>query len=198
MTVTRPRGRRPGPGETREDILAAARELFAEQGYERASLRAIARRAKVDPALIIHFFSSKEGLLREVLTLPLDPAAVLGRGLADVPDDRVGTELVRVVLGVWENEALQPRLISLFRTAVSHELAMTMLRQTMQRTVIAAVSRLVDDETAQRRAELVATQMAGLAMARYLVRLPGISAMTPDELADAVGPCVQHYLTDPL
>lgn len=198
MTATRPRGRRPGPGESREDILAAARDLFAEQGYERATLRAIGRRAKVDPALIIHFFESKEGLLAEVLTLPLDPATALQHGLDGVPDDQVGTELVRTVLGVWESPAVRPRLVSLLRTAVSHDLAMTMLRQTLQRTIIAAVSRLVDDETGQRRAELVASQMAGLALTRYLVQLPHLVEMTPDELARAIGPTIQRYLADPL
>lgn len=198
MSVAKPRGRRPGTPGSRDDILAAARDLFAAQGYERASLRAIARDADVDPALIIHFFGSKEGLLREALALPVDPQQVLAAGLAEVPADRMGVELVRTVLAVWEHPLIQPRLLSLFRTAVSHDLAMTVLRQTLQRTVIAAVARLVDDDSAATRAELVATQMAGLAMARYLVRLPHVVAMSPGDLAEVVGPSVQHYLTDPL
>jgi AcrR family transcriptional regulator len=192
----RSRGRRPGTNDTRETILDAARDLFAAHGYERASMRAIAARAKVDPSLIVHYFASKEGLLREALTLPMDPRQVLAAGLADVPDEKVGEELVRVVLGVWEQEDVRSRLLSLLRTAVSHDLAMLVLRQTLQRTVIAAVARLVDDESAEMRAGLVATQMAGLAMTRYLVGLPSVAQASVDQLAMAIGPSVQRYLTE--
>ncbi len=195
MTTARPRGRRPGTTDTRAEILDAARELFAAQGYEKASMRAIAARAKVDPSLIVHHFASKEGLLREAITLPIDPRVLLASGLADVPDEKVGEELVRVVLGVWEKPAVRSRLLSLLRTAVSHDLAMTVLSQMLQRTAVAAVARLVDDDSAQMRAELVATQMAGLAMTRYLVQLPSVATASVDELAVAIGPSVQRYLT---
>lgn len=194
MTVPA-RGRRPGSSTTRTDILAAARELFGEHGYERTSMRAVGRRAQVDPALIVHYFGSKDGLLREALTLPLDPAAVLSEALAGVPADRVGQELVRRVIQVWDTPEMTPLLLSLLRTAVSHDLAMTYLRDMLQRTVIAAVSSLVGEDDAQRRAELVAAQMWGLAVTRYLLRLPALVAMTPDDLARAVGPSVQQYLT---
>lgn len=190
-----PRGRRPSGGDARADILGAARELFASDGYEKASMRAIARRAHVDPSLIVHYFTSKEGLLREALVLPVDPTQMLAAGLDGVPDDEVGVELVRLIVGVWEQPAVQPRLQSMLRTAISHDLAMTLLRQMLQRTVIAAVSRLVEDESAQQRAELIGAQMAGLALTRYLIRLPTLAAMSVDEVAEAVGPSVQHYLT---
>ena len=198
MSPATARGRRPGPSETREEILRAARELFARHGYEKASLRAIARNAGVDPALILHYFSSKDGLLREALTLPLDPSDVLAKGLADVPDDEVGEHLVRLVVSLWDRPALTHRLSSMLRVAMSHDLAMTVLRETFQRTVLVAVARLVDDESAALRAELVATQMIGIAMARYLLRLPEVSSADVDELAHMVGPTVQRYLTGPL
>jgi AcrR family transcriptional regulator len=157
-------------------------------------MRAIGRRAQVDPALIVHYFGSKDGLLREALTLPLDPAAVLSEALAGVPADRVGQELVRRVVQVWDSPEMTPLLLSLLRTAVSHDLAMTYLRDMLQRTVIAAVSCLVGEDDAQRRAELVAAQMWGVAVTRYLLRLPALAAMTPDDLARTVGPSVQQYL----
>lgn len=190
-----PRGRRPGGGDARADILYAARDLFARDGYEKASMRAIARRAHVDPALIVHYFATKENLLREALVLPVDPAALLADGLAGVPDERLGVELVRLVLGVWETPAVRPMMQGMLRTAISHDLAMTVLRQMLQRTVVAAVSRLADDHSAQQRAELVGAQMAGLALTRYLIGLPTLAAMSVDEVAEAVGPSVQHYLT---
>jgi hypothetical protein len=120
---------------------------------------------------------------------------MLAAGLEGVPDDEVGVELVRLIVGVWEQPAIQPRLQSMLRTAISHDLAMALLRQTLQRTVIAAVSRLVADESAQQRAELIGAQMAGLALTRYLIGLPTLAAMSVDEVAEAVGPSVQHYLT---
>lgn len=193
-----PRGRRPGPSETREDILSAARDLFSRQGYEKTSMRAIARRAKVDPALIVHYFSTKEGLLTESLALPFDPSAVLARGLGDVDDDQVGEALVRTVLGLWDRPAVRQRLLSMLRVGMSHEIAMNVLRQTLERTVLAAVAGLVDDDTARLRAELVATQMIGLAMARLVMRLPHVADADADELARLVGPSIQLYLTGPL
>ena len=193
-----PRGRRPGPTETREDILDAARDLFSQQGYEKASMRAIARRAKVDPALIVHYFSSKEGLLTESLTLPLDPARLLDDGLRGVADDEVGEALVRTVLGLWDRPALRQRLLSMLRVGMSHEIAMGVLRQTFARTVLAAVARLADDDTAALRAELVAAQMIGLMMARMVMQLPQIAEADADDLARLVGPSVQLYLTGPL
>lgn len=193
-----PRGRRPGPTETREDILDAARDLFSQQGYEKASMRAIARRAKVDPALIVHYFSSKEGLLTESLTLPLDPARLLDDGLRGVADDEVGEALVRTVLGLWDRPALRQRLLSMLRVGMSHEIAMGVLRQTFARTVLAAVARLADDDTAALRAELVAAQMIGLMMARMVMKLPQIAEADADDLARLVGPSIQLYLTGPL
>jgi AcrR family transcriptional regulator len=193
-----PRGRRPGSTQTREDILSAARELFSQQGYEKTSMRAIARRAEVDPALIVHYFSTKEGLLTESLALPVDPFAVLARGLRDVHDDQVGEALVRTVLGLWDRPALRQRLLSMLRVGMSHEMAMNVLRQTFERTVLAAVAGLVDDDTARLRAELVATQMLGLAMARLVMRLPHVADADSDELARLVGPSIQLYLTGPL
>jgi AcrR family transcriptional regulator len=193
-----PRGRRPGPNDTREDILAAARDLFSQQGYEKASMRAIARRAKVDPALIVHYFDSKEGLLTESLALPLDPARVLHDALRDVSDDEIGEALARTVLGLWGRPALRQRLLSMLRVGMSHEVAMGVLRQTFSRTVLAAVARLVDDDTAALRAELVATQMIGLMMARFVMRLPQVAEADIDELSRLVGPSVQLYLTGPL
>lgn len=195
--TTRPRGRRPGSSDSREDILTAARELFADHGYERASLRAIGRRASVDPSLIIHYFESKEGLLREVLTWPVDPSRVLSDSMADVPADEIGEELVRRVLGVWEDPRVNPVILSMFRTAVSHELAASMLRQALQRTVIPAITSLVDDDSAEERAALIGAQMAGILVARYVFELPPLAEMSTSQVAIAVGPAVQLYLTAP-
>lgn len=192
------RGRRPGPSDARDDILEAARSLFARHGYEKASLRAIARTAGVDPALIVHYFSSKEGLLREALTLPIDPSVVLAEGLAEVPDDEVGEHLVRLVVTLWDRPAVAQRMRSLLRVAMSHDHAMVVLREMIRRTVLVAVARLVEDDSSTVRTELVATQMLGVAMARLLLRLPELSQVGVDDLARMVGPTIQRYLVGPL
>lgn len=194
----RTRGRRPGSSTTRDEILAAARQLFAEQGYENAALRAIAGRAGVDVALIAHYFGSKQGLLREVLTPPVDPSRLIGHALVGAERDRMGEAFVRGVVSAWDGPAYNAALTSALRTAVTNELAMTYLRETMMTTVVGAVSALSGDDRAGRRAELVAAQMIGVAMARYLLELPEVTAMSPDELGRAVGPSVQHYLAGPL
>ncbi len=192
------RGRRPGDSGTREAILVAARSLFAQQGYDRASVRAIAAEAGVDPALVLHFYGSKDGLLAEAIALPVEPAQVLADRLANVPPERVGEELVRRVVTRWEQPLVRAHMLGVLQTGFSHPTAMRAVRELLQGTVIAAVSALVDDESAHRRAELVAAQMAGLAVARYILELPSIATLSPDDLARAVGPSVQHYLTGPI
>lgn len=110
-----PRGRRPAGGsDTREAILTATGELFAEVGFERATMREVATRAGVDPALIHHYFTNKDGVLAAALALPVDPAALLA-GL-DKDPDHAGQAIVRRVLGVWESSSRsspsQPRYIT--------------------------------------------------------------------------------------
>jgi AcrR family transcriptional regulator len=188
-------GRRPGRSSSREDIVAAARELFAAQGYERASLRAIAGRAGVDPALIIHYFGSKEGLLHEALTLPVDPGALLSHALEEVPPEQLGAEVVRTVVTAWDDPAVQPLMAGMIRTALSHDLAMRHLRANVMGTVLPAMASLTPGPDATQRAELIASQMVGIFLTRHIVGLPTIAAMSPDDLARTVGPTIQAYLT---
>lgn len=192
----RPRGRRPGDEDTRERILATARHLFAERGYERASMRAIAKQAHVDPALITHYFGSKQGLLTDALQLPLDPEVILG-SVAQAPPAQMGEQLVRTMVSTWEQPAVRQHFLGMLRTAASHDVAREVMQQTLHDSVQAAVAALVDDDAA-RRSALVMTQMAGLAFTRYFLRLPEVVALEPEELARTIGPTIQRYLTEPL
>lgn len=192
----RGRGRRPGDEDTRQAILNSARRLFAEQGYERASMRAIARDAGVDPALIVHYFGSKEDLLLEALQLPLDPAQVTA-GIADLPADQRGTAFVRVLLSVWEQPEVREHMVGMLRTAASHELARETLARTLHDAVQPVIASLAVDQP-QRRTALVISQMAGLAMTRYFLVIPEMVVRTPEELVADVGATVQRYLTGDL
>ena len=193
-----PRGRRPvGGPDTREQILTAAGELFAELGFERTTMRAVAARADVDPALIHHYFVNKEGLLAEALILPVDPAALLA-GL-DKDPAHAGEALVRRVLGVWEADPQTRRhLLGLIRVGLSHEYAAGVLRDLLGRTILTALAGVVADDQRSLRAALVGTQMAGLLLGRYVLGIPAVRDATPEELALAVGPVIQHYLNGPI
>ncbi len=191
-----PRGRRPGDENTRQTILDSARRLFAEQGYERASMRAIARDAGVDPALIVHYFGSKQDLLVEALRLPLDPAQVTA-GISGLPADQRGAAFVRVLLSVWERPEVREYILGMLRTAASHEIARKALTRTLHDSVQPVVASLVIDQP-QRRSALVISQMAGLAMTRYFLAIPEMVGLTEEELVADVGATVQRYLTGDL
>jgi len=193
-----PRGRRPvGGPDTREQILTAAGELFSELGFERTTMRAVAARADVDPALIHHFFVNKEGLLAAALVLPVDPAALLA-GL-DKDPAHAGEAVVRRVLGVWEADPQTRRhLLGLIRVGLSHEYAAGVLRDLLGRTILTALARVVADDRQSLRAALVGTQIGGLLLGRYVLGIPGVRDATPEELALAIGPVIQHYLNGPI
>lgn len=193
-----PRGRRPGGVDTRQAIVEAARVDFAEQGYDGTSLRGIARRAEVDPALVHHYFGGKPQLFAAVMDIPADPAALISAVVAG-PRDQVGESLVRTFLAVWDSEEGRQRFQALVRAAVTHEDATRMLREFLTREVFGRVVRELstDGERSHElevRAGLAASQMIGLAMMRYIVEFPAVVDATHDELAALVGPTIQRYL----
>lgn len=190
------RGRRPdGDRSTREDILAAARGLFATVGYERASIRSIARRAGVDPALVHHYFGTKDDLLVEAIRLPVEPAAVL-EAVFEHPE-RVGEELVRTLVGLWDTPDIGGPLQALIRAAVTHPGAAGVMRNVIARDVLKALTRHIDRPDAELRAELAMTHLIGLAMGRYIVRVEPLASTDAGTLASIVGPTLQRYLTAP-
>ena len=193
-----PRGRRPGGVDTRQAIVEAARVDFAEQGYDGTSLRGIARRAEVDPALVHHYFGGKPQLFAAVMDIPADPAALIS-AVVSGPRDQVGESLVRTFLGVWDSEAGRQRFQALVRAAVTHEDATRMLREFLTREVFGRVVRELSNDgepshELEVRAGLAASQMIGLAMMRYIVEFPAVVDATHDELAALVGPTIQRYL----
>ena len=193
----RPRGRRPGGSHTREQILTAAGELFSELGFERTTMREVAARADVDPALIHHYFVNNEGLLAAALVLPVDAGALLA-GL-DADPEHAGEVVVRRVLGVWESDPETRRsLLGLIRVGLSHEYAAGVLRDLLGRTVLTALGRVLADDHQSLRGALVGTQMGGLLLGRYVLGIPGLRDATPEQLALAIGPVLQHYLTGPI
>ncbi|MBW1601228.1 TetR family transcriptional regulator [Streptomyces sp. JJ66] len=182
---------------SRQAILQAARTRFAEQGYGGASLRAIAQDAGVDAALVHHFFGSKEGLFAASMQETLHPRTVVA-GVLDGGAGGAGERLLRAFLRLWEGEETSQQMRGILRSAVPHEAAARMLREFITGEVLTPVAEALGGDAPRVRASLVASQLVGLAMTRYLVRVEPLAAMTRDEVVAAVAPTVQGYLTGPL
>jgi AcrR family transcriptional regulator len=191
----RGRGRRPGGPDTRAAIVDAARSSFAAKGYDKASLRGIARDAGVDPALVHHYFDGKAALFAETMAVPVNPAEVIGRVL-EGDRDRLGWRLVETFLTVWEPPERREALVALARSSMTSEEAARMLREFLGREVFGRVAASTGAADPQLRGALAASQMIGLVMARYVVRLPGLADASRAELVEHLGPVLQRYLVD--
>jgi len=190
-------GRRPGPTRTREAILRAARTEFARGGYDGTSIRGVARRAGVDPALVYHFFGNKEGVFAAAMQLPVNPAELVPRVLPGDPRG-LGERVVRSFLEVWEPRSSRSGFLALLGSALTHEEAAAMLRGFVRDAILGPVARSLELPNADLRATLAASQLVGLAFLRYGTRLEPLASTDVDELAAAVGPTIQRYLTGAL
>lgn len=190
-------GRRPGDSGTRDAILAAARESFGSSGFSGTTIRGVARTAGVDPALVHHFFGNKEGLFGAAMELPFDPAVVVAGLLADGLDG-LGERIVRTFLTVWDGTPGQGPMLALLRSAVTDEQAATSLRTFLSRVLLTPLANAAGANRPELRATLVGSQMVGLAVARYVIRLEPLASAGPDDLAPAVGPTLDRYLTGAL
>jgi len=196
--MARRTGRRPGNPDTRESILAAARETFAERGFEAASIRGIATSAGVDPALVHHYFGTKEQLFKACMNFPIDPAEVLPQVLAGGPEE-IGERLVRFFLRIWDSPAGAAG-VALMRSAVSNDWTARLMREFVTTQMIRHVLPKLTTDPAESalRASLVATQMAGLAMVRYILKIEPLASAPPEVVVAAVAPNVQRYVTGDL
>jgi AcrR family transcriptional regulator len=174
-------------------ILAAARSSFARDGYDGATLRAIAASAGVDPGLVRHYFGSKEHLFVEALQFPADPAEFVPRLLTPGPEG-VGERLARFFLETWDAPDGKP-FIALLRSVTASDQAAEMLRQFIAREVIGRVARSLEVDRPEMRAALAGSHLVGLAMVRYVIRLEPIASMDREQLAREVGPAIERYLT---
>jgi AcrR family transcriptional regulator len=189
-------GRRAGASQTREEIAVAARAQFAELGYERATFRAIAGAAGVDPALVVHFYGSKERLFREVMQLPPAFSAALA-AIAEGPHEQVGRRLAALIVAGLENPATRPIVLGRIRCASSHPEAAALVRETVTHDLLTLAGAITDDQP-DKRAVLVGVQVVGLALARYVVLVEPLASLPADEVVDLIAPTFQRYLTEPL
>jgi AcrR family transcriptional regulator len=188
-------GRRPGVAGTRKRILAAARSDFGRGGYGGTTIRGIAARAKVDPALVLHYFDSKDGVFRAAVQFPIDPAEFIP-GLLEPGLEGLGERLTRFFVEAWDSPTGSP-LIAVIRSVVGNDEAAALMRDFVSREVLSRIARALDLGQPQLRASLVATQLVGLAMLRYVVRIEPIASARADDIVAWLGPTLQRYLTDP-
>jgi AcrR family transcriptional regulator len=187
-------GRRPGASRTRGAILDAARRAFAEQGYQHATIREVAELAGVDPALVHHYFGTKQELFVAAVQLPVNPVEQLTAVLAQDPD-QAGQRMVELFLSIWDHAADQSPLLALVRSAVGDEHAAGMLREFITEEVLGQIAHRLGSPDARLRATLVGSQIIGLAMARYIVKVEPLASAPAAQVAAAVGPTLQRYLT---
>ncbi|MGW4647803.1 TetR/AcrR family transcriptional regulator [Kitasatospora sp. NPDC004289] len=189
-------GRRPGGADTRRTVLEAARAEFAARGYEKASMRAIARAAGVDAALLHHYFGTKDQLFLAALELPVDPRAVVELALAG-DQAGVGGRVADFLLTLWEQPGVLDRLLALIRAAATTEQVAALMRGFVAAELIDRIASRLEVEQPELRAELMFSQIVGLAMARYVVKVEPLASATRDELHPLIARTFQNYLVTP-
>jgi AcrR family transcriptional regulator len=192
-------GRRPGAAGTgtREAILAAARRLFAERGFESASMRAIAAEAGVDAALITHFYGSKANLLAAAIDWPFDPDLELPRILGS-GRDRAGEGLVALFVRTWDRERGRNPVITLLRAATTEPAAAELLANFLRTRLFGPLLAELGSDQPDIRASLVAAQLGGLGLARYILGFEPLASADPRDIVRWVAPTIQRYLTGSL
>jgi AcrR family transcriptional regulator len=185
-------GRRRGAG-TRDQIIEAARAAFLENGYTDTTLRAVARRAEVDPALIYHYFGDKAGLFVASQELPGDPRKVQVESRSPKFS---GARLVEMFLAQWETDVEHPgqSFAVLAQAVAASPAAARSLREFLEERVWANPPPGLSPEQAQRGHAFVASQLIGLAWARYILQIEPVASMPLAEVAAGVGPTLDRYM----
>ncbi len=191
------RGRRPGVTETRASILASARASFAEVGFAGTTIRRVASSAGVDPALVHHYFGTKDDLFLAALEFPVDPREVLDEAFAQGLDS-AAERFLATVIAVWDDEGSQLPLVAMVRSGLGDERGAALLTDGLARLILGPLVRHLPEPEAELRAGLVASQMMGVIVVRYVLRLEPLASMPSSQLVSLVAPTVQRYLTGTL
>ncbi|MBI5337044.1 MAG: TetR/AcrR family transcriptional regulator [Mycolicibacterium rufum] len=191
----------PGPRDERgvlsNRILVAARQAFADTGYAGTTMRAVARAADVDPALVYHYFGSKEALL-DAATAPPQRWLESVAATWNTPAPHLGEALIRLMLDAWADDEIGPVLRAILQTAAHESATREKLRLIVERSLIGVSQLGVDEAGRQTRSGLISSQIMGLAMMRYVWRIEPIASMSKDALVAAVAPNLQRYISDDL
>lgn len=187
------RGRRPGGPDTRGQILAAARQAFARQGFDRATIRLIAAEAGVDPALVHHYFLTKDDLFAAAVHVPFSPVAaveeVFAPGLSGA-----GERLARLFFAIWEAEPSREALLGQLRRAMADGGGPVPMAEFVRRALLPRVTANVPGPERELRVEMAVGQLLGIALLRYVVRMEPLASVPVEELITRLAPRLQTYL----
>jgi AcrR family transcriptional regulator len=186
-------GRRPGASAARAEILDAARALFSTAGFDATSIRAVARGADVDPALVLHYFSDKEDLFSEATEFPMAPGEAVAY-IVPGPRGAIGRRLAEFFLGVWDDPARREPLMGLLRGATTSPYVAELLRRLLTERVLGPVGEHLATPDSALRMSLCSSQLIGLGVARYILRIEPLVSLSAAEVVDVVGPTLQRYL----
>jgi AcrR family transcriptional regulator len=185
-------GRRPGPSGTRDDILDAARRLFGERGFEGTTIRAIAAEAGVNPALIHHFFKSKEQVFVAAVDFPINPADVLPV-ILNGPPDQLGERIARLILSIWGEPRTRAQVLALLRSSMSNEQAAAMLQDLLTRLVLSRLAAATGADPT--RVAAAGAQTVGLMLFRYVIRVEPLASAAEEEIIAILAPIIQGALS---
>jgi AcrR family transcriptional regulator len=190
-------GRPPGTSDTRERILASARELFARNGIDKTSIRAVAAGAGVDPALVHHYYGTKQQLFTAAIHIPIDPMQVIGP-MRETPVEELGLKLPSVLLPLWDSEIGSGFIATLRSLLAGSEVSL--VRSFLQEVIAVEVGSRVDDPpgSGMIRVQFVASQLVGVVMARYILELEPFASLPVEQIAETIAPNLQRYLTGDL
>jgi AcrR family transcriptional regulator len=193
----RRRGRRPAGEDTRQAIVDAARTEFATRGYEGTTMRGVARAAGVDARLVHHYFESKDEVFAAAMELPVRPREIVDQIIRGGVDG-LGERLVRFFFAVWDSPAGRERVVALLASALTSPDAARLLREFLTREIFGRVAAELGSDDPQLRAALAASQMVGLIVARYVVKIEPLASADPSDLVPILAPTIQRYLAGPL
>jgi AcrR family transcriptional regulator len=179
----------------RDRILDSARTEFAERGYDKTSIRAIARGAEVDPALVHHYFGTKERVFSAAVALAAEPATSALTGELPIEVEEFGERFTRVFFRIWENPVTRSPLLAIVRSAVNNETAARIFREFVSAQLVSRVAGGLHGPDARLRAELAAAQLIGCVMLRYVLKVEPVVSADVDDLVRRLAPVVQHHLT---
>ncbi|OWL95266.1 hypothetical protein B7435_30840 [Mycolicibacterium peregrinum] len=188
-----PRGRRPGQPGTRDELVATARRMFAEGGYDKTSLRDIAAAAQVDPALIRHYFGSKADLFRATVGWPFDPEKFSGR-ILDEGRDGLAERLTEAFFEFWEHPDTRSPLLAILRGAATHEESAALVRQFIEQRLYPQIATALGGADAELRVDLAMGQLLGIAYLRHILRIEPIASQSTEELIARAVPAVRAHL----
>ncbi|MBA0046257.1 TetR family transcriptional regulator [Mycobacterium sp. NPDC050853] len=188
------RGRRRGEAVSREHVLDIAKRSFAERGYEKTTMRGIARDAGIDPSMVVYLFGSKDELFRQSIRLMIDPNELVlairnGEGT-------IGERFVNAYLSMWEQAGTVDTMLAILQSATTNDDAHHAFREFMQNYVLAALSEeLGGGPEVRTRFALAATSMVGTALLRYALKIDPLVALTREQMVAVLAPTVDRYLT---